>query len=341
MAVVDLNGDGKPDLALADTYMATVGVLLGLGDGAFAPRVDYPVGTSALAVAAADMNGDGKPDLAVVSPMDGAVSVLLNNGDGTFAPKVAYPTGTNIYSVTAADLNGDGKADLAVVSQFFHTVSVLLTEGDGTFAANVDYPTGNVPTSVAAADLNGDGKPDLVVSNLGDSTVSVFSNNGDGTFAAKVDVPAGPPPAFDGMGPQAVVAVDLNGDGKPDLAVASSSSSAVNVLLNNGDGTFAPEVDYLTDVGSTPLSIFAADLNGDGKPDLVITNGSFGGMEAGTVSVFLNNGDGTFASRIEYPTGASPVSVVAADLNGDGTIDLAVANDQSSTVSVLLNQCLP
>jgi len=212
---------------------------------------------------------------------------------------------------------------------------VLLGNGDGTFAAKVNYPTASAPRGLVAADLNGDGKIDLAVASAGSDTVSVLLNEGNGTFPAQVDYPTGPVPV-------SIAAVDLNGDGKPDLAVACSSvlpsyvGTGVSVLINHGDGTFAAKVDYPTGGGGSAVSVTAADLNGDGKPDLAaLTSGS---ADVGnTVTVMLNNGDGTLATPVDYPSEEGPLSIAVADLNGDGKPDLAVVNDFGSNVSVLLN----
>ena len=129
VTAADLDGDGKPDLAVANGGAPpanTVSVLLNQGNGTFAARVDYAVGTTPDSVAAADLDGDGKLDLAVVQNYSNTVSVLLNNGNGTFAAKVDYPTGTAPGSVAAVDLNGDGMADLAISNELSNTVSVLL-----------------------------------------------------------------------------------------------------------------------------------------------------------------------------------------------------------------------
>jgi hypothetical protein len=181
----------------------------------------------------ADVNGDGKPDLAVANYDSNTVSVLRNRGEGTFAAKVDYAAGAHSWWVAAADLDGDGKPDLAVANYDGNTVSVLRNRGDGTFAAKVDYPTGSGPRSIAVMDLNGDGKLDLAVANgrspvvadAASPTVSVLLNNGDGTFAARVDLATG-------SHAWSVAAADLDGDGKPDLAVANHDRSTVSVLLN-------------------------------------------------------------------------------------------------------------
>jgi len=333
----DLDGDADKDLAVANYGGGlgnTVSVLKNNGDGTFAPKVDYGTGTAPYSVFAADLDGDSDQDLAVANSGDGGgttVSILKNNGDGTFAAEVDYGTGTFPVSVFASDLDGDTDFDLAVANFSSNTVSVLKNNGDGTFAAKVDYSTGTGPHSVFAADVDGDGDKDLAVANYGNgagNTVSVLKNNGDGTFAPKVDYPTG-------TGPISVFAADVDGDTDNDLAVANANSNTVSVLKNNGDGTFAPKVDYAT--GSFPRSVFAADVDGDGDKDLAVANS--GGGAGNTVSVLKNNGDGTFAAKVDYATGTGPYSVFAADVDGDTDFDLAVANYLSNTVSVLINTC--
>jgi hypothetical protein len=323
VTAADLNGDSRPDIAVANNVSHTVSVLLNNNSDAFAPKVDYPTGTTPSSVTAADFNGDFCLDLVVTNGGSNTVSVLLNNGSGTFAPKVDYPTGAGPWSVTAADLNGDSRPDLTIANLNNATVSVLLNNGSGTFAPKVDYPTGTGPSSVTAVDLNGDSRPDIIVANYGSNTVSVLLNNGSGTFAPQVDYPTG-------MGPWSMTAADLNGDSRSDLIIANLNSAMVSVLLNNGSGTFAPKVDYPT--GTGPYSVVAADLNGDSRPDIIVAN-----INNDTVSMLLNNGSGTFAPKVDYPTGKGPSSVTAADLNGDSRPDIIVANINSDTVSVLLN----
>ncbi len=327
VAVGDFNGDGKPDLAVANQGDNTVSILLGNGNGTFATRTDYGTGDSPTSVAIGDFNGDGKPDLALSNSYSNTVSVLLGSGNGTFATRTDYETGSGPRSVAIGDLNGDGKVDLAVAN-WGNTVSVLLGNGNGTFATRTDYGTGVAPTSVAIGDFNGDGKPDLAVANYDDSTVSVLLGNGDGTLATKTDYGTG-------VGPISVAIGDFNGDGKPDLAVANYYSGAVSVLLGNGNGTFATETDYAT--GEWPSSVAIGDFNGDGKPDLAVANAGLTVSRGNTVSVLLGNGNGTFATRMDYATGSGPEGVAVEDFNGDGKPDLAVANNDENKVSALLN----
>ncbi len=298
--------------------------------GLFGPRTDYVV--CAVSVFSADLDGDGDNDLAVASGI--GVSVLLNDGGGTFTPNGSYDAGGS--SVFIADLDGYGDNDLAVANFHSNTVSVLLNNGDGTFAHKVDYETGRNPRSVFIADLDGDGDNDLAVANQFSrvilwSSVSVLLNNGDGTFAHKVDYETG-------RNPRSVFIADLDGDGDNDLAVANwgrfhHPGKTVSVLMNNGDGTFAYKMDY--DAGWQPSSVFIADLDGDGDNDIAVANSGFTFPSA--VSSLLNNGDGTFAHKVDYTAGDDPSSVFSADLDGDGDNDLAVANSGSDIVSVLFN----
>ena len=263
--------------------------------------------------------------LAVAAPMpaSAAASAAFGNSCPMFHAARAFNAGGDAYSVAIGDLNGDGKSDIVVANYDQNTVSVLLGQGDGTFAPAAAFSAGANPRSISIGDLNGDGKPDLAVVNSASNTVSVLLGSGDGTFAA--------PTAFGtGSTPFTVAICDLNRDGKPDLLVANEGTSTVSVLLGNGDGSFRTKVDYFT--GPYPTLIAVGDVNGDGIPDLV-TNGV-----ADDVWVRLGNGDGTFGPKIECWTGEyASRSGAIADLNGDGKPDLVVANQNSSTISALLN----
>jgi hypothetical protein len=211
-------------------------------------------------------------------------------------------------------------------------VSVLLNTGDGTFGSPATYMAGSAPVAVAVADFDGDGKPDLAVSNYGGTTVSILLNTGSGTFGAPRNFGAGPQPWPMALG-------DLNGDGKPDLAVINSSG--VSVLMNaSGDAgspAFAPQVLY--PVGYLPAAVAIGDLNGDGKPDLVAGTAFLTKTDptAGAASVLLNTGSGVFAPAVNYPVGTYVEAVAAADLNGDGKLDLAVSSYGVANIAVLLN----
>jgi hypothetical protein len=193
VAVADFNGDGKLDIAVANSDASTLSILLGNGNGTFQPAVNYPAAYSPEQMAAADLNGDGKMDLIVLGPSINRVSIFLGNGDGTFAPHVDIPVGQAPQGLAVADFNGDGKLDLAIANSFDNDISVLLGFGDGTFHAPTLFATGIYPAGVAAADLNRDGKPDLVVANYESNSVSVLLNTSSHASPASVAASSGTP----------------------------------------------------------------------------------------------------------------------------------------------------
>ncbi len=338
VAVADLNGDGKPDLVVANrgildystgTYNSTVSVLLGNGDGTFQPQQTLAVGSNPEGVAVADL-GNGHPDIvtanAITANQDGnTVSVFLGNGDGTFQPQQTFPVGSDPAGVAVADL-GNGHPDIVTANAGDNTVSVLLGNGDGTFLPQQTLAGGGATGALAVADL-GNGHPDIVTASVTynpstqtfPTTVSVLLGNGDGTFQHQTLAIGGQP---DG-----VAVADL-GNGHPDIVTANSSDNTVSVLLGNGDGYFGPQQTFA--VGGHPEGVAVADL-GNGHPDIVTANAN-----DNTVSVLLGNGDGTFQPQQTFAVGGGPDEVAVADLNGDGKPDLVVANRYSNTVSVLL-----
>ncbi len=219
-----------------------------------------------------------------------------------------------------------GNANFAAASYVDQSFGVAQGSQSFTFAAAVNYATGNNPESIAIADLNGDGKPDLVAVNSNSFTVSIFVGNGDGTFAAGTTLSTGGRPTN-------VVVADFNSDGKPDLAISNNLGNSVTIYLGNGNGTFGTASTLA--VGLAPSGMAVADVNGDGKPDIVVTNGTSGSTVGQTVTVLLGNGNGTFQTPRSYLTGTNPQGLAIGDLNGDGKLDLVVANGTSS-ISVLL-----
>ena len=229
VAVADLNGDNKADLAVANES-GTVSVLLNPGSGRFKTRRAYRAGRRPASVTIADLNGDHKPDLAVANAGASSISTLLNTGSGRFAPKRDYGTGQEPIDVASGDLNGDRRPDLVTANAESSTISVLTNEDGGSFGPKVDYqfPQYSYPSSVAISDVSGDGKADLVAAY--DPKVSVFLNTGDGTFEPRRDYKSGGDP---------LAIADLNGDRRPDLV--TGDNFAVSVLLNQADGTFRAE----------------------------------------------------------------------------------------------------
>jgi hypothetical protein len=232
-----------------------------------------------------------------------------------FKPSVTYPVGTAPRAVAVGDFNDDHWQDLAVVNSGNvsddGSVTILLGKGDGTFEDARNFVAGKNPFSIAVGDFNGDGHLDLVVANHGSSTVSMLLGNGDGTFQTHVDYATG-------TGADSVAVGDLDGNRSLDLVVTAHPANIVSVLLGNGDGTLQPRVDYNIGAGN-PLgdrnAVVIADLNGDGKPDLLASH-------AAGLTVLLGNGDGTFQSPVGKFVAYDTSPAFVADLNQDGKADV-------------------
>ncbi len=376
LAIGDLNDDGSLDLLVANECVSSgscadasgnVSVLFGKGDGTFKPAVQYGSGgNDAVSVAVGDVTDGGKPLVVVANEcfnttncQEGSVGVLVGKGNG-----VLLAAGTNdsgeygVQSLTLADVNRDGKPDLLLANQCRSSsdcaggsISVLLGKGDGTFQPAVTYNSGGfTATSVAVGDVNKDGKPDLVVANEctvsnscgfgnGDVLIGVLLGNGDGTFQPAVTFSAG------GVGIPAahpLTLADVNHDGKLDLIISNCASfdncgtGGVAVLLGNGDGTFQAEVNY-SPGGFRGNFAAVGDVNGDGKLDLVVANECDSDIDCGvgtlgSVGVLLGNGDGTFQPAVAYESsGYNAAAVALGDVNGDGKLDLLVANQCATT----------
>jgi hypothetical protein len=304
-------------------------VLLGHGDGTFGAHVDYATGTNAYSVAIADLNGDGKLDLAVSNydPSPSRVSVLLGDGHGAFGAHADFTVGLGTKGIASGDLNGDGKRDLVAANYTSSNISVLIGDGLGGFGTHVDFAAFGNPFCVALGDLDGDGRLDaVVVTSFGG--IDVFRGDGMGGF--------GPPTFFQGLSGSLtgdVILADVNRDGKLDVVVGHGPGNQVAVYLGDGHGSFGAPSYFAT--GTNPMSVAVGDVNGDGKLDVATANFSTSNTP-GTVSVLLGNGLGGFGPHVDITVGISARAVAMGDVNGDGRLDLVVANAGSQTVSVLL-----
>lgn len=357
LAAMDYNRDGIPDLVAVSDTDHHVNLLAGNGDGTFQPPMPVDVGANTLpsGIALADLNGDGVPDIITGNQGTNNVSVLLSGTKGAMQTNLPGCTGGSTVATTLADFNGDGFNDLAVLNAgACNNVTVQLNDSNnpGTLqpALSPSNPVGNGPSAMATGDFNGDGVPDLVVANKADNTVSVLIANkgaggkGDGTFT-QPHVPY----STGGTSPSSIFVTDVNGDGKPDIAVVNSASGNVGILINNGSGTFgAPQIfavnPHLPPALGASLSFGATgmamgDLNGDGLADMVVAEPS-----ANQISVLINSGLGAFANPVAHAVGLNPQAVAMGHFQGSGLADcskgfcdLAVVNQGSNTVSVLLN----
>jgi uncharacterized repeat protein (TIGR01451 family) len=324
----DFNRDGKADLATANSGSHNVSVLLGNGDGTFQGAVHYGAGTSPFALTAADLDSDGDLDLAVANNGASSVSILAGAGNGTFGTASHYAAGSGPYWVTAADVDRDGRPDLAVANYNAGTISLLRGNGNGTFQAPLDATAGSKPSAVVAGDFDRDGNLDLGVSNYDSNNVSLLAGNGNGTFDAAVNFAAG-------TNPNSVAASDFNGDGRLDLLTANGGSNNLSILLSSGNGTFQAPIALPL---SRPSYATAADVNNDGKPDVVATS-----LEANWTAVIrnlsgcsVNCGTINPADTIAYGSGNTAESVATGDVNGDGKADIITVHSGDSAVTISL-----
>jgi hypothetical protein len=327
VALGDLNADGHLDVVVAnEDSPGTIAVLLGNGDGTLQSAVTYAAGAWPQFVVLADFNKDGHLDVAVANRAIGGsgwVNIFLGNGDGTLQSPVSYGPFNDAFSLAVADFNRDGVLDIAVAD--ISSGSLLLGKGDGTFLSGT--PIGaSAPVFFAVADFNRDHKLDLASAFNTGSKIQILNGNGLGAFTLKSTFAVSTPPI-------ALAAADLNGDGIADIAAADEAvnnlHSNVTVLESSSRGYVRTKYPY----GDEPRLILAADINRDGKLDLVTEN-EFNG----TVDIFINKGNGVFNPPIVLQDGAiTAASVAVGDLNGDGKLDIVVTDGQSN-VHVLLQQ---
>jgi hypothetical protein len=350
IAVADINNDGKLDVVVANRcadsncLTGTVGVLLGNGDGTFQPVVIYASGGSgATAVTIADVNNDGKPDVLVANGCvsstdcsDGLLGVLLGNGDGSLQAASTFRTGGAAYGLGTGDVNHDGKLD--VILGTANGVTSLIGNGSGSFGAPILSATGGYGSFVVA-DFNGDGIADAAFDlDPGSShnprvngAIGVVFGNGDGTFHGPISLDAG------GFFPQKLAIADMNRHGRPDILLADklgrvnqTAGSAV-IFFNAGGGSFgSPDVLRIGGIGA--FAVAGGDYNGDGIPDVVVSEGDLTTVVTGGATNHRNAGGGV-------------ADIAIADINGDGQPDLLSAVDcfgcSSGVISVLLSKPAP
>ena len=326
VVAADVNGDGKADIISANYLDSSLTVFTNDGTGNFVQASSPQVGTNPISIVAADVNGDGKVDLICANYGDNTLTVLTNDGSGGFVISSSPPVGVNPRALVAADINGDGKVDLICANSSGNTLTVLTNDGSGGFVTSSSPPVGLNPRALVTADINGDGKVDLICADYSDNTLTVLTNDGSGGFVISFSPPVG-------LNPRALVAADINGDGRVDLIVANYGDNTLTVLTNDGGGGF---VVSSTPAVSTTVSILAVDVNGDGRPDLVCAN--YSGGEGSSLTVLVNDGNGYFELASNFHVEMAPVSIAAADINGDGKPDLIVANlGEYSLLTVLTN----
>ncbi len=304
----DLDGDGKPDLVATNWISNNLSVFRNTsvsGTVSFAAKSDLIAGTAPTSVSIGDIDGDGKPDLVITNGNSFDITIRRNTssiGNISFANGDYFPTGTYPNSVVIRDFDGDGKPDLGISLGSANKMEIYRntsTPGIISLVDRKDYAAGNGPFWIAAGDLDGDGKPDLAVPNNQSTTLSIYRNTstpGVISFATKVDL-------YVGLHPQRVAIGDLDGDGKPDLAVANNANfGAILTVFKNtcsvGSISFASKFDYTFNWG--PLDVEIGDVDGDKLPDIIVST-----YNSNIISILLNNTVCTAAAVNTQPADSS------------------------------------
>ncbi len=361
--------DGKPaTFFVGDRFPITLSLLSSsLGTSGFTPNpggasnpfpsTSYATGVGPAALVAADLENNGLVDLAIVNQIDNSVSVYLNQStsQGTFTQATGSPISLGTARTTAppvppaiasAVLTTSGFHDLLVTDPTANKVNILVSNGDGTFASPpTSISVGQTPSAVVTADFDGDGHQDFAVLNFADNTVSVFLGGvdaqGNTTFTPAPGSPFALPASV--SGPSAMTVADFNGDSKPDLAITTvnqatlanpaTTPGSLVLLQGNGDGTFTEFSGSPITVGQLPVAIASGDLAGNSRADLAVVN-----QTDNSVTILLNNGDGTFSAGPNSPlaTSSTPTGIAIADFNQDGHVDIAVTSSDANTFRVFL-----
>lgn len=345
VVAADVNGDGILDMIVANRNSSSVSVRFGNGFGNFGAEAVYSSGTTkkdskrSITVALGDIDNDGDLDIVVTNRKANTVGVLRNNGAGVFTT-TTFSTGVGKFgkfpmSVKLGDMNNDGDLDIvttnASVGKKNGSIAILLGNGAGSFGtANTIQTLGRKPRDLELGDFNGDGNLDVAATNLLSREIVFMAGNGAGGLGAPVSYRVGSQPT-------SIISADFNGDGILDLAVTCQTVREISVLLGTGQavGTFSETIGIKYPNTELEISINSTDLNGDGNADLIIAN-----RATNTLSYMLGLGNGTFDTRVDFKVGGvkgrQPVAIAYGDFNGDGAIDLMVANAGTDDVSVLL-----
>jgi len=321
----DLNGDGIPDVAVANQSSSTIALFMGNGDGTFRPLVSHITGSQPLRVIAADLNKDGWLDLVTVNYGGGSLSVFMATGSGEYAAASTVGLFASPLDVVAGDFTGDGKLDLAVPSPQGNSVSILPGNGNGTFGQALSTNTDYYPDRLVAADFNGDGKLDLALTTYF-SFYTVLLGAGDGTFSTKANYST----TYRTL---QIAAGDLSSDGKQDLVVVTADiasgagTCSTLVLQGGGDGTFSAQTPL--PCGTFPQALTLADLNADTNRDILVLSDS-----GDNLYLFLGNGNSTFQTALQHDTPKLASALAVADFNSDDRLDIGLSSFNDSTFTI-------
>lgn len=336
--VMDVTGDGRPDIVVVNQGSDDVSVLTGDGVGSFTTEIRIPVGDGPNTVTVADLTGDGRLDIVTTNFSSDDVSLVVGTAVGLgFVPEQRLMVGVGPTDLEVADVDADGRADLIVTNQKFvntsvtdgtsNDVSVLIADDAGGFAAQRRFFAINKPTQVAAADVTGDGVLDVLTANDNGPFLAVTAGDGSGGFVDQQ--------RFDGRAPVAAAVADMTGDGLLDIVAIEFEADIVKVFDGDGSRGFAPPRRFQTGLNNTEL-LAVGDVSGDGQLDIVTGNLFSGGFPAGLVSVLVADGEGGFAEAQRVAQTGGTSTLLVADLTGDDIADIVIGDTRTDSVAVLV-----
>ncbi|HEY1011402.1 MAG TPA: FG-GAP-like repeat-containing protein, partial [Herpetosiphonaceae bacterium] len=322
IAIGDLNRDGKLDVVTANASSSNITILYGSGSGTIASTATANVGPIPNTVLVADVTGDGKADVITANENGNSISVVQMNASGApVSPATTYAVGVRPYGLAVGDVNRDGKQDVVTVNNGDNTASLLLGQANGTLAAAKALPVGATPLAVTLGDLNNDGAPEILATTSGGTGYVTLWNNGGGVFGAPVR-------RSTGNGPMSIVSADFTGDGLNDVAVSHNGSNMVGLIPTTALPANAFKLYAQANTGASPRAVAAADLNGDGKQDLVAAN-----FSDSTITSMLGDGNGSYQPAVTQNIGNAPRGLALGDIDLDGIVDMVVANSGANGVS--------
>ena len=327
LLTTDLNLDGEPDLVSTNAKNNTLTLLFGKGDGSFHAGLKIKVAIEPTMSTVGDVNRDGIPDLLVNSRGSERFLVFLGKGNGKFMRPLSTKTGKVPLNIILGDYNEDGNLD-AAVTLTFDKMELYLGTGDGYFKKGRNYLTGSRSFSGVTEDFNEDGHLDiaLAASSSSASSVRLFLGNGDGTFEK-------PKKLAEQLVPIALVASDMNDDGKTDLVFAAGQGDNMYLLTSNGGGSFKEPIIFSG--GGGPFALTTGHFNPDKLKDVAVAN-----SRSSSFSMIIRNPNGTF----KYPTrdyvvdGGTPLAITSGDYNHSGMSDIVVASNAKNTIEIYLQR---
>ncbi|GAB3712385.1 hypothetical protein GCM10027592_50790 [Spirosoma flavus] len=331
IAVGDLNGDRRPDIAITSLY--NVRLLLANANNTYAPAIELPLSANLSDIGIMDVNGDGNNDLLVVknngTTTNGELLTMLGAGNGTFANPTSVAVGRDPARLFIADVNRDTRLDVLVLNSSNASTSVFLGTGSG-LGTPATQGSGSGTVDMLVTDLNRDGAVELVTLSQSNGAIYEYYGNGDGTFGGSVTRTVG-------ASPGRIAAGDLNNDGRTDMVVTLPNSGEIRILQNNGNVGNSPSgaaimVGTNQFVGGTPYGVEIVDLNGDGRLDIAVTQAA-----NNAVKILYNTGTMSFTNTLTVSTGVNPTVLKASQLAGDARPDLVVGNAIDRTLSIINN----